>query len=352
MAAETSEDIDVQQLLQSRDKIKALMRRDPKFIGRLINVSYQYPRRTQRMRLWEAMPRLRCCVCAAPLRTDPGTLPAPDGSAPPPPGPRLLGRNDRAQQLDSQMHKMMAEKHQRMEAIRADEAALAKLEATIASHITPQLVTGGLRVARFRAACHCTGVCACRAVWDALHAWLTPCMPAPHAGFGSWNAAARQERLEAGMAAKAALRDAVAAQLESQLGSCRDLGREVAALVSKARHTSGKLMVSAGVGFPSPGGTTVNVRLHRLLHAGGVRHLAHCDRDLAATQAKTASHRLQEARGFSATVPTTQLIRGKPKQQPAAAAGDTVAGLPAAAAATGSRAWQQQQAAPDGSPPM
>jgi hypothetical protein len=28
------------------------------------------------------------------------------------------------------------------------------------------------------------------------------------------------------------------------------------------------------------------------------------------TQAKTASNRLQEARGFSSTVPTTQLIKG------------------------------------------
>lgn len=44
------------------------------------------------------------------------------------------------QQLDKHMHKMMWEKHERLEAIRADEAALAKLEEVIASHITPNLV--------------------------------------------------------------------------------------------------------------------------------------------------------------------------------------------------------------------
>jgi hypothetical protein len=35
---------------------------------------------------------------------------------------------------------MMAEKHERLEQIKDDEEALAKLDATIASHITPNLV--------------------------------------------------------------------------------------------------------------------------------------------------------------------------------------------------------------------
>jgi len=42
--------------------------------------------------------------------------------------------------LDKHMHTMMGEKHDRLEQIKADEEALAMLEATIASHITPHLV--------------------------------------------------------------------------------------------------------------------------------------------------------------------------------------------------------------------
>jgi hypothetical protein len=75
-------DVDVAELLSKTDKIKVLMRRDPRFIGRLIT------------------------------------------------------------QLDKHMHAMMFEKHQRLEQIRADEEALAKIDATIASHITPNLVSG------------------------------------------------------------------------------------------------------------------------------------------------------------------------------------------------------------------
>lgn len=56
-----------------------------------------------------------------------------------------------------------------------------------------------------------------------------------------------QEHINADIAQKTALRDAIEAQLQQQVGSCRDLERECAALVSKARHTSGKLMVSGSM---------------------------------------------------------------------------------------------------------
>lgn len=44
------------------------------------------------------------------------------------------------QQLDTQMHKMMHEKHRRNEEIKADTAALQKIEDTINTHIQPCLV--------------------------------------------------------------------------------------------------------------------------------------------------------------------------------------------------------------------
>lgn len=52
-----------------------------------------------------------------------------------------------------------------------------------------------------------------------------------------------QERINEDITRKTALHGAIAAQLQTQMGSCRDLERECAALVSRARHTSGKLMV-------------------------------------------------------------------------------------------------------------
>ena len=54
---------------------------------------------------------------------------------------------------------------------------------------------------------------------------------------------ALQERVNDDIAQKEMLRGAIVAQLETQMTSCRDLERECAALVSRARHTSGKLMV-------------------------------------------------------------------------------------------------------------
>ena len=57
------------------------------------------------------------------------------------------------------------------------------------------------------------------------------------------NARAPQERLAAEMKRKSELRGVIEAQLLQQQSSCRDLERECAELVSKARHRSGKLMV-------------------------------------------------------------------------------------------------------------
>jgi hypothetical protein len=45
------------------------------------------------------------------------------------------------QQLDKQMHKMLLEKHKRSEEIKADQAALDKIDATISTHIQPCLVS-------------------------------------------------------------------------------------------------------------------------------------------------------------------------------------------------------------------
>jgi hypothetical protein len=44
------------------------------------------------------------------------------------------------QQLDTQMHKMMQEKHRRSEEVKADQAAVNKIEETMQVHIQPCLV--------------------------------------------------------------------------------------------------------------------------------------------------------------------------------------------------------------------
>jgi type IV secretory pathway VirB10-like protein len=46
-----------------------------------------------------------------------------------------------AQQLDKQMHKMMHEKHRRQEQIRADQAAMDRIDETIKTNIQPCLVS-------------------------------------------------------------------------------------------------------------------------------------------------------------------------------------------------------------------
>ncbi|WIA31003.1 hypothetical protein OEZ86_001044 [Tetradesmus obliquus] len=163
--AETAEELDIKALQGKQDKIKELMRRDPKFIARLIS------------------------------------------------------------QLDKQMHKMMLEKHKRSEEIKADQAALDKIDTTISTHIQPCLT-----------------------------------------------------RLEQDIQYKQALREQVAGQLQGDMQRFKDMEREAAALISKARHANSKLM------------------------------------------GKTAQAALQEARGFTATVPTTELIKGK-KQGSSSASG-------------------------------
>lgn len=47
---------------------------------------------------------------------------------------------DYIQQLDTQMHKMMQEKHRRSEEVKADQAAVNKIEETMQVHIQPCLV--------------------------------------------------------------------------------------------------------------------------------------------------------------------------------------------------------------------
>ena len=216
------------ELLSQRDKIKTLMRRDPAFIGRLISVRCAAARRQWWRRfLLHAACMLPCCLLPPYRHTYTQTC-TPTPRLPPPP-PNNKTTHD--QQLDRHMHKMLWEKRERSEAVRADEAAIARLDATIASHVAPHLA-----------------------------------------------------RLEAAAAEKAERRDAMRAQLERQVGETAGLGKEVAALVGRARHASGRLL------------------------------------------AQTARDRLQEARGFSATVPTTTLVRGGGGGKKAAAAASVAAG--------------------------
>lgn len=79
------------------------------------------------------------------------------------------------------------------------------------------------------------------------------------------------DKLTAGLAAKKQLRDEVQQQLNSSLNNFKDMEREAAALVQMAKHATGKIMRT------------------------------------------TASQRLQEARGYTATVPTTTLIKSGSK---------------------------------------
>eukprot|EP00879_Flechtneria_rotunda_P031222 GHRR01034087.1.p1 GENE.GHRR01034087.1~~GHRR01034087.1.p1 ORF type:complete len:172 (+),score=67.05 GHRR01034087.1:182-697(+) len=158
------EEVDVKGLQGKQEKIKELMRRDPKFIARLIA------------------------------------------------------------QLDKQMHKLMLEKHKRTEEVKADQAAVAKIDETIKTHIEPCL-----------------------------------------------------KRLEQDIEYKHQLKNQVSKQLESDMDKFKNMEREVAALISKTRHTNSKLM------------------------------------------GRTAQAALQEARGFTATVPTTELIKGK--RQPSSSSG-------------------------------
>eukprot|EP00879_Flechtneria_rotunda_P016473 GHRR01017238.1.p1 GENE.GHRR01017238.1~~GHRR01017238.1.p1 ORF type:complete len:140 (+),score=42.94 GHRR01017238.1:182-601(+) len=124
------EEVDVKGLQGKQEKIKELMRRDPKFIARLIA------------------------------------------------------------QLDKQMHKLMLEKHKRTEEVKADQAAVAKIDETIKTHIEPCL-----------------------------------------------------KRLEQDIEYKHQLKNQVSKQLESDMDKFKNMEREVAALISKTRHTNSKLMV-------------------------------------------------------------------------------------------------------------
>eukprot|EP00775_Hariotina_reticulata_P009965 gene9965-10120_t len=99
------------------------------------------------------------------------------------------GRLGSWQQLDTQMHKMMQEKHRRSEEVKADQAAVNKIEETMQTHIQPCL-----------------------------------------------------DRLNAEIQHKQELRDRVSQQLESDMAKFKDMEREAAALISKARHANSRLM--------------------------------------------------------------------------------------------------------------
>lgn len=160
MADETTPDQDIDVANLSEDKIKTLMRRDPKFISRLIS------------------------------------------------------------QLDKQMHGMLESKQRRVEQMNQDQEEVDKINQIIASHVQPKLNT-----------------------------------------------------LNEDIKHKTALREHLQKQLDIEMANFRNLEREAANLIQKARITGGKLMRN------------------------------------------TASQRLQEARGFNATQPTTALLRESSKKQ-------------------------------------
>lgn len=76
----------------------------------------------------------QCCAAAACLL---GTLCCADAAG----VPALCLLRCVSQQLDKQMHKMMHEKHTRQEQIRANQAAIDRIDATIRTNIQPCLVS-------------------------------------------------------------------------------------------------------------------------------------------------------------------------------------------------------------------
>lgn len=61
-----------------------------------------------------------------------------------------------------------------------------------------------------------------------------------------------QDRLNAEIQYKQELRDRVSQQLESDMAKFKDMEREAAALISKARHANSKLMVRWEMNPASP----------------------------------------------------------------------------------------------------
>lgn len=118
MAKQQAEEIDVAGLAGHEEKIKMLMRRDPRFIGRLI------------------------------------------------------------EQLDRQMHARLAEKLRRQQERRADQAAIDRIDETIRNNVQPCLVGLGCSAVLqvpVRRSCVCLCPCAAHATTN-THAPL-PCLP-------------------------------------------------------------------------------------------------------------------------------------------------------------------------------
>lgn len=96
-------------------------------------------------------------------------------------------------------------------------------------------------------------------------------------------------------------------QLQQDMQRFKDMEREAAALISKARHANSKLMVSTRQPQCTAWGWVgTDIQLLAMLSTCILRCVTHTN-----TQAKTAQAALQEARGFTATIPTTELIKSK-----------------------------------------
>jgi hypothetical protein len=136
------------------------------------------------------------------------------------------------------MHGMLHERHRRQEEIKADQAAIERINETIRTNIRPCLVCGVWWWPRC-----CGHVClrpgVLHAVSAALHAnvyW---------AGAACAGACMVQDRLAADIEHKTQLKQQVTQQLDGDMQRFRDMEREAAALVSKARHANQKLQVCA-----------------------------------------------------------------------------------------------------------
>jgi hypothetical protein len=122
---------------------------------------------------------------------------------------------------------------------------------------------------------------------------------------------AMQTRLDADIEHKQQLKQRVEQQLQQDMQRFKDMEREAAALISKARHANSKLMVGSCCCCGCCCGLAAGC------HAVTQNVCRSCLLTMlpwlccVTSQAKTAQAALQEARGFTATIPTTELIKSK-----------------------------------------
>jgi hypothetical protein len=124
-----------------------------------------------------------------------------------------------------------------------------------------------------------------------------------------------QTRLDADIEHKQQLKQRVEQQLQQDMQRFKDMEREAAALISKARHANSKLMVGScwcccalAVGCHA---VTQKSSRGCWLSLTWVFNMLPCWLRCVTSQAKTAQAALQEARGFTATIPTIELIKSK-----------------------------------------